>query len=167
MTPRSKLSAALLLALTAVAGTGFAYKSDAFSNSQASAKSVTPAATPIAAAPAADDRQVAPAANDTSTAPPASERPAVADMQHYSLPPVTVTAPRPSDDELLRNAVMDRIAADARLAGLIGVEAYRHTVSLTGRVTTTDQVERAGMIARSVEGVWNVNNYLHARVGMS
>lgn len=158
MTPRSKLSAALLLALTAVAGTGFAYKSDAFSNSQASAESVTPAA---------DDRQVAPAANDTSTAPPASERPAVADMQHYSLPPVTVTAPRPSDDELLRNAVMDRIAADARLAGLIGVEAYRHTVSLTGRVTTTDQVERAGMIARSVEGVWNVNNYLHARVGMS
>jgi len=158
MTPRSKLSAALLLALTAVAGTGFAYKSDAFSNSQASAESVTPAA---------DDRQVAPAANDTSTAPPASERPAVADMQHYSLPPVTVTAPRPSDDELLRNAVVDRIAADARLAGLIGVEAYRHTVSLTGRVTTTDQVERAGMIARSVEGVWNVNNYLHARVGMS
>jgi hypothetical protein len=79
---------------------------------------------------------------------------------------VTVTAPRPSDDELLRNAVMDRLATDGRLAGRIGVESYRHVVSLTGRVTTTGQIERAETIARSVDGVRDVDNRLTARVGM-
>jgi len=79
---------------------------------------------------------------------------------------VEVNAPRPSDDELLRNAVMDRLSGDRNLGGRIGVESYRHTVSLTGRVTTAGQVERAEMLARSVEGVRDVNNYLTARVGM-
>jgi osmotically-inducible protein OsmY len=60
---------------------------------------------------------------------------------------------------------VDRLAGDARLSGKIGVESYRHVVSLTGRVTTTGQAERAEAIARSVEGVRDVNNYLTARVG--
>jgi hypothetical protein len=40
---------------------------------------------------------------------------------------VEVNAPRPSDDELLRNAVMDRLSSDRMLGGKVGVEAYRHT----------------------------------------
>lgn len=170
MTPRTKLSAALFLALTAVTATGFAYKSSEISQAQAAPAYTAPAMTPAVsspAVPAADDRTLAPAttnATEVRIAPAAPERTA---MEHYSLPPVTVTAPRPSDDELLRNAVLDRLASDTRLSGRIGVEAYRHTVSLTGRVGTTLQIERAGSIAKSVDGVYDVNNYLLARVGQS
>jgi hypothetical protein len=92
------------------------------------------------------------------------DRAAVPDIEHYSLP-LTVTAPRPSADELLRNAVVDRLATDPRLAGRIGVESYRHVVSLTGRVTSPAQAERAEAIARAVEGVRDVENYLTTRVG--
>jgi len=161
MTPRTKLSAALFLSLTAVAATGFAYKPE-MASPQA-APYVTPAVTTSAAVPIAE-APAAPAASDDTIPAAAPERTA---MEHYSLPPVTVTAPRPSDDELLRNAVLDRLASDARLSGQIGVEAYRHTVSLTGRVANTMQVDRAETIVRGVDGVWDVNNYLNARVGRS
>ena len=98
-----------------------------------------------------------------SAAPPV-DRAAVPDIEHYSLP-LTVTAPRPSTDELLRNAVVDRLATDPSLAGRIGVESYRHVVSLTGRVTSPAQAERAEAIARAVDGVRDVENYLTTRVG--
>jgi hypothetical protein len=161
MTPRTKLSAALFLSLTAVAATGFAYQSG-LTTSQATPYP-TPAVTTSAAVPIAEEPAIAPASDDT-VPPAAPERTA---MEHYSLPAVTVTAPRPSDDELLRNAVLDRLASDTRLAGQIGVEAYRHTVSLTGRVSNTMQVDRAETIVRGVDGVWDVDNYLNARVGRS
>ena len=166
MTPRTKLSAALFLSLTAVAATGFAYKSN-MTTSQA-APYTTPAVTTSAAVPIAEEPAIAPASDDT-VPPAAPERiaPEPIAMEHYSLPPVTVTAPRPSDDELLRNAVLDRLASDTRLSGRIGVEAYRHTVSLTGRVANTMQVDRAETIVRGVDGVWDVSNYLNARVGRS
>jgi osmotically-inducible protein OsmY len=116
---------------------------------------------------------VAPTDNSTMSAPPAEESIAApADttaqpVQHSARESVTVTAPRPSNDELLRNAVMDRLSGDARLQGRIGVEAYQHTVSLTGRVMSTNQVDRAESLARGVDGVRDVNNYITARVGNS
>jgi len=165
MTPRTKLSAALFFSLTAVAATGFAYKSNT-TTSQA-IPDATPAVTTSAAVPIAEEPAIAPASDDTipAAAPTAAPQPAA--LEHYSLPAVTVTAPRPSNDELLRNAVLDRLASDSRLSGQIGVEAYRHTVSLTGRVANTMQVDRAETIVRGVDGVWDVNNYLNARVGRS
>jgi hypothetical protein len=150
MTARSKISLTLFLALSAVTASGFAYMTN---DTPAAANEATPAATPVA-----DPPSNAPAAIDQYAVPPTT---------YHSEPRVTVTAPRPSEDELLRTAVMDRLSEDAYLAGRIGVESYRHTVSLTGRVTTTGQIERAGMIAASVNGVRDVNNYLLARVGMS
>ena len=170
MTARSRISATLLLALSAVAATGFAYKANQTPAIQSSDSGVKPAAMP-----AADDRSAAPSTNDQATPatydqpapPPAIEQYSVPVPARYAEPPVTVTAPRPSEDELLRNVVMDRLSGDAYLSGRIGVESYRHTVSLTGRVGTTGQVERAGAIARRVDGVRGVNNYLLARVGMS
>ena len=117
---------------------------------------------PIVAPPAEAVPAPAPAA--PAPAAPRMDRAAVPDIEHYSLP-LTVTAPRPTEDEMLRNAVVDRLATDGRLAGKIGVESYRHVVSLTGRVTTTAQSERAEEIARGVEGVRDVNNYVTARVG--
>ena len=78
---------------------------------------------------------------------------------------MSVTAPRLSEDERLRNAVVDRLAADARIHGRIGVQTYRRVVSLTGRVTTPLQKERAETIARGIDGVRDVNNYITTRVG--
>ncbi len=163
MTPRSRISTTLLLALSAVAATGFAYETNEAPPTQASAQG---AATPIVM-PAAAERTTAPAMDERPAPPVAIDQYALPAPTYHTEPPVTVTAPRPSEDELLRNVVMDRLSADAYLSGRIGVESYRHTVSLTGRVGTTGQVERAGMIARGVAGVRGVNNYLLARVGMS
>ena len=107
---------------------------------------------------------VAPVATESIAAPATAPAPAI---ETHAQSRVEIIAPRLSEDELLRNAVMDRLANDRGLAGKVGVETYRHTVSLTGRVTTTGQVERAATLARSVDGVWRVDNFLLARVGMS
>jgi len=163
MNARIKLALPLMLATSAaLAATG--YVSNTANDDMALQSSEThPYVEP--GAPASD---VAVPATSESTAaieaPAVAPAPAVTTYRERSA--VTVTAPRPSDDELLRNAVMDRIAADGRLAGRIGVESYRHVVSLTGRVTTTGQIERAETLARSVDGVRDVDNRLTARVGM-
>lgn len=171
MTRSPKLSATLVLALTAVAVTAYAYTTSESSKAQTAAND---AAAPVTVN--VDEHAMAPVADEHPAAPAASQAPApatpgntalVPDIEHYSLPPVTVTAPRPSEDELLRNAVVDRLASDARLSGKIGVESYRHVVSLTGRVTNRAQIERAVLITRGVDGVRDVNNYLLARVGES
>ena len=167
MNARLKIAAPLALATTAaLAATGFTY---AQRDDAAPRSSVTH---PYVVSPSASDSWVAPAPNEqpamatnanASIAAPAAARAA---PEAYPQRRLEITAPRLSEDELLRNAVMDRLASDG-LEGKVGVEAYRHTVSLTGRVTTTGQIERAGTLARSVDGVWRVDNYLLARVGMS
>ena len=173
MTARSRISTTLLLALSAAAATGFAYRTSQAPATEGSAPgaatpTVMPAAHERSTAPAASVEHVLPAVFELYAAPvPAYRTEAYETGAYQTEPPVTVTAPRPSEDELLRNVVMDRLSADAYLSGRIGVESHRHTVSLTGRVGTTGQAERAGMIARGVAGVRNVNNYLLARVGMS
>lgn len=83
----------------------------------------------------------------------------------YREPDIVVTAPRATDDELITYDVMDRIATDPRIQGRVGVETYRNNVTLTGRVTSPVQVERAERDAKSVDGVRDVNNLLRARVG--
>jgi len=166
MNARMKLAVPLMLATTAVfAATGYA-------NRNLSEESIVPtpqdapyvAPADNAASTAAPSAMSAPA--EESIATPAATESAPA-AQQYTRESVTVTAPRPSNDELLRNAVMDRLSGDARLQGRIGVDAYQHTVSLTGRVMSTNQVDRAESLARSVDGVWDVNNYITARVGSS
>ncbi len=159
-----RIAAPLVLAAAgALAATGFGYSRHEMTTAQA--PSATSATTDTAPAPMTNDGRMT--TSRTDEAPVATaEMPAPAPA-YRSHRRITVIAPRPSDDELLRNAVMERLNGDAGLAGRIGVEAYRHTVSLTGRVTTTGQIERAGMLARGVDGVQDVNNYLLARVGMS
>jgi hypothetical protein len=83
----------------------------------------------------------------------------------YGEPDIVVTAPRATEDELITYDVMDRIATDPRIQGRVGVETYRNNVTLTGRVTSPVQVERAERDAKSVDGVRDVNNLLRARVG--
>ncbi len=167
MNQQIKIAAPLLLATgAALAATGFADRPAPAAPPEASVATPYVQAQVQAPAPAVPAVN-APAAVNEPAAPPAPEVAPAPVVRHYAAPPVTVTQPRPSEDVLLRNAVMDRLANDARLGGRIGVTSYRHTVSLTGRVTTTAQVERAGAIARGVDGVWSVDNRLLARVGMS
>jgi len=172
MTARSKLSVTLVLALSAVAATSFAYVANDDPHAPPAAdEAAAPNVTDVdehALAPAAAEVPVAPAPVVEAPAPQSTGNPAaVPHIEHYSLPSTIVTAPRPSEDELLRTAVVDRLAADDRLSGRIGVETYRHVVSLTGRVTTTGQKDHAEAIARSVEGVWDVQNLIRTRVGES
>lgn len=164
MNARIKLAVPLMLATTAaLAATGFVSST---ANDTAPIRS---SETHPYVEPGTPDHDVTAPVRSEATAPVIEENlalPAPAATPYRERSAVTITAPRPSDDELLRNAVMDRLSTDGRLAGRIGVESYRHVVSLTGRLTTTGQIERAETIARSVDGVRDVDNRLTARVGM-
>jgi osmotically-inducible protein OsmY len=83
----------------------------------------------------------------------------------YTEPDIVVTAPRPTDDQLITDEVIDRIATNGRISGRVDVETYRRDVTLRGRVTTPGQADRAEREARSVDGVRDVNNLLRTRVG--
>lgn len=156
MNARTKIAGPLVLATTAaLAATGFAYAQRDYA---------TPGTSVTHPYVSSSDNWVAPAPNEQPGA--ATNAAPAPEVQPYPQRRLEITAPRLTEDELLRDAVMDRLASDG-LGGKIGVEAYRHTVSLTGRVTTTGQIERAETLARSVDGVWRVDNYLLARVGMS
>jgi hypothetical protein len=159
MNARIRIAAPLMLATTAAfAATGYV-ATQAPLESSVARPYVEPGTAPATPEPIAPpSAQVA-----QPVEPPAVATPAPEYRPHSA---VTVTAPRPSEDELLRNAVMDRLSADPRLAGRIGVESFRHVVSLTGRVTTRAQVDRAETLARSVRGVRDVDNRLTSRVGM-
>jgi hypothetical protein len=83
----------------------------------------------------------------------------------YVAPQIDVAAPRGSRDQLITEDVADRIANDPAVSGRVGVETYRSDVTLTGRVTSPAQADRAASDARSVPGVRDVNNELRTRVG--
>lgn len=83
----------------------------------------------------------------------------------YEAPPITVTAPRLTEDEAITRDVVDTIASDPRISGRIGVETRRNTVALSGVVTSSRQADLAARDAQSVPGVWEVNNGLRTRVG--
>ena len=78
---------------------------------------------------------------------------------------IVVEAPRANQDDLISADVADRIATDPRIGGVIGVDTYRNNVTLTGRVATQAQADRAGSHAQATDGVRDVNNLIRARVG--
>lgn len=85
---------------------------------------------------------------------------------YYVEPAITVEAPRYyNDDQRITNDVADMIAGDSRINGNVGVQTYRNQVTLSGRVTTPGMRDRAGVDARSVDGVDEVQNLIKPRVG--
>ena len=78
---------------------------------------------------------------------------------------IVVVAPRANEDDLIAADVADRIASDPRIGGTIGVDSYRNNVTLTGRVATQAQADRAERHAHSADGVRDVNNTIRASVG--
>ncbi len=87
-----------------------------------------------------------------------------ADNAVYPQPRVSVETPRANDDVLLTEDVADTLASDPRLSGRIGVEARRDTVTLSGLVTSSQQVDRAQRDAQSVPGVREVQNEIRYRL---
>jgi BON domain-containing protein len=83
----------------------------------------------------------------------------------YSEPPIVVTQPRATEDELITQDVVDTLANDPRLSGRIGVETTDREVELSGIVTSSGQALRAERDTMSVPGVRNVHNTLATRIG--
>jgi hypothetical protein len=83
----------------------------------------------------------------------------------YAEPPIIVTAPRLTEDQAITGEVIDRIASDPGISGRVGVDTYRNTVTLSGRVGTPWQADKAARHAQNTPGVREVNNELRARIG--
>ncbi len=79
----------------------------------------------------------------------------------YTEPRIIVTPPL-TEDQLTTRDVMQRLANDNMLRGRIGVETFHDSVTLTGRVMTPWQADRAGSIAQNTPGVRMVSNEIHA-----
>jgi hypothetical protein len=82
----------------------------------------------------------------------------------YYEQPIIVTAPI-SEDQAITNDVVDRIASDPTIHGRVGVDTYMDKVTLSGRVGTPWQAEKAQSHAQNVPGVREVDNQIRARIG--
>jgi BON domain len=102
---------------------------------------------------------------DAYYAAPVTDHSVIVGDTYYDESPIIVTAPRASDDVLITDDVVDRIATDRRVSGNIGVDTFRGQVTLTGRTGGTVQKDFADQDAKSVDGVNEVENYIRPRVG--
>ena len=82
----------------------------------------------------------------------------------YTEPPIIVTSPM-SQDQAITNEVVDRIASDPTIHGRVGVDTYMDKVTLSGRVGTPWQAEKAQTHAQNTPGVREVDNQIRARIG--
>lgn len=83
----------------------------------------------------------------------------------YVAPQTFVTANRSAEDQAINTAVMERIAADPQISGRVGVDTQRNVVTLSGRVATTMQADRAARHAMRTPGVREVDNQLRSHPG--
>jgi hypothetical protein len=82
-------------------------------------------------------------------------------------PGIIVEDRRLTEDERIRADVIDRIAGNPRISGLIGVETQDSVVRLSGWTRTSGQAWHAERDARSVGGVRYVQNEIRPRTGGS
>lgn len=81
-------------------------------------------------------------------------------------PKITVNKQRMTQDQLISEDVMLKLASDTRLRGKIGVETDNRSVKLTGLVGTPGQALRAERDVRlAAADVREVRNYLRTKVG--
>ena len=83
----------------------------------------------------------------------------------YVGPATVVTANRSAEDQAITVAVIDRIAADPLISGRVGVDTQRSVVTLSGRVATPVQADRAARHAMRTMGVREVDNQLRSHAG--
>lgn len=82
----------------------------------------------------------------------------------YPSQEVVVEARRASADERIQAEVIDRLSADPRLEGRIGVQSQDTAVTLSGWTRTAAQASRAADDARSVDEVTAVHNGIRPRM---
>ena len=82
-------------------------------------------------------------------------------------PAIEITRPRLTRDQRIQADVIDLLARNPAISGKIGVVSEHAVVTLTGYTATSGQAYRAGLQARSVEGVREVQNLIRGRVGGS
>jgi hyperosmotically inducible protein len=74
------------------------------------------------------------------------------------------TAGQYIDDTTITSKVIAEIIKEPSLSKFqVSVETLQHVVQLSGFVTSTENVARAGELARAVDGVWSVKNDLVVR----
>jgi osmotically-inducible protein OsmY len=83
----------------------------------------------------------------------------------YVGPATVVTGSRSAEDQAITVAVIERIAADPMISGRVGVDTQRNVVTLSGRVTTPLQADRAARHAMRTSGVREVDNQLRSHPG--
>ena len=83
----------------------------------------------------------------------------------YVGPATIVTGSRSAEDQAITAAVMDRIRADELISGRVAVDTQRNIVTLSGRVATAVQADRAAWHAMRTSGVREVDNQLRAHPG--
>ena len=79
--------------------------------------------------------------------------------------PVIVEERRMPSDEILTALVVERLSANGRLEGKIGVESRDAVVTLTGWTRTEGQAWLAELETRRVTGVSYVHNQIRPRMG--
>lgn len=83
----------------------------------------------------------------------------------YVAPATVVTANRSAEDQAITATVIERIAADPLISGRVGVDTQRSVVTLSGRVATPVQADRAVRHAMRTTGVREVDNQLRSHPG--
>lgn len=83
----------------------------------------------------------------------------------YAADPIIVTAPYMTEDQAITSEVMDRIYEDPGISGRVGVDTFNNVVTLSGRVATPWQSDKAQRHAQNTPGVREVNNELRSRIG--
>jgi len=74
------------------------------------------------------------------------------------------TAGQYVDDTTITTRVIAEIIKEPTLSKFeVSVETLQHVVQLSGFVSTSENVARAGELARGVNGVWSVKNDLVVR----
>src|SRR5512142_2364674 len=111
-----------------------------------------PATTYYYTEPATTYYYTEPAPSDTYYAAPVTDHSVVVADRYYYEPPIVVTAPRATDDDLITGDVVDRLASDPRVSGNIGVDTFNRNVTLTGRVASPVQKDYAEQDAKGVDG---------------
>ena len=90
---------------------------------------------------------------------------AQSDASPYVGDQTVVTANRSAEDQAITASVMERIAADPLISGRVGVDTQRNVVTLSGRVATPLQADRAAKHAMRTSGVREVDNQLRSHPG--
>src|SRR5689334_5833478 len=80
----------------------------------------------------------------------------------YVAEPTVVTAQRSAEDQAITSAVIERLRNDPQISGRIGVDTVRNVVTLSGRVSTPMQADRAASHAMRTAGVREVDNQLRS-----